>query len=317
MPGEHEWGIGYLWRWTNRLERLDILVLALMLLYSFAVVIQLLYRYHPTGVAKGIVTSGQNPRKLAPERSVFIRNLNSIASVAPYLGLLGTCLGLLSLFGGFAMAKWAVVVMISTETAAALLSTGAGILVAITATCLHNFLVTRIDLLESGLPSVPLTPAGAYPHQNRKLPLTKRFSEVPPFGLIAALGLALLVPGFMSFGSFGSPKGFGVEIGSPDCESDVLNRSIVLHITNAGEVFLNTDRQDWTTLAGRLSEIYSTRVQHTLYLFADDGVPFQKVADAIEIVRNTPVTVGSRSLDITVRLTTLKAINSRCPEPVF
>lgn len=215
------------------------------------------------------------------------------------------------------MAKWAVVIMISTKTAAALLSTGAGILVAITATCLHNFLVTRIDLLESGLSSVPLAPASAYAHQNRKFPLTKRFSEVPPFGLIAALGLALLVPGFMSFGSFRSPKGFGVEIASPDCESDVLNRSIVLHITNAGEVFLNTDRQDWTTLASRLSEIYSTRVQRTLYLLADNGVPFQKVADAIEIVRNTPVTVGSRSSDITVRLTTPKAINSRCPEPVF
>jgi hypothetical protein len=161
-------------------------------------------------------------------------------------------------------------------------------------------------------------PASRYHHHIApKFPLTKRFSDIPPFALIAALGLAPLVPAFTSLASFRTPKGFGVEIASACYESAVADQFIVLHITNAGTVSLNTEQQDWNNLAARLSEIYSMRVHRTLYLIADDGIPFQKVADAIDIVRSTPDAVSSRPLDITVRLITPNAVNSRYPEPVM
>jgi len=85
---------------------------------------------------------------------------------------------------------------------------------------------------------------------------------------------------------------------------------------------LNEEQEDWNGLAGRLSEIYRVREQRTLDLVADDGVPFQAVADALDIVENIPATVGSQptgmemdKLDITVRLVTPGAF-ARCPEPV-
>ncbi|MGA9979040.1 MAG: hypothetical protein WBQ08_10470, partial [Candidatus Sulfotelmatobacter sp.] len=82
---------------------------------------------------------------------------------------------------------------------------------------------------------------------------------------------------------------------------------------------LNTEQEDRNSLATRLSQIYSFRVHRTLYLFADDGVAFQNVADAIDIVENTPVTAGAQSdrvttdeLNITVQLVTPGAMNAGC-----
>jgi hypothetical protein len=86
---------------------------------------------------------------------------------------------------------------------------------------------------------------------------------------------------------------------------------------------LNEEQEDWNGLAGRLSEIYRVREQRTLDLVADDGVPFQTVADALDIVENAPVAAGSQpigmemdKLDITVRLVTPNVWNARCREPV-
>jgi hypothetical protein len=110
--------------------------------------------------------------------------------------------------------------------------------------------------------------------------------------------------------------GFGIELASARCEYDGDDLLIVLHITDAGKLFLNTEQEDWNRLAGRLSETYSKRVQRTLYLVADDGVPFQILADAIDVVQNTPAAVRSNSLNITVRLITPRTMNAQCPEPI-
>ena len=63
-----------------------------------------------------------------------------------------------------------------------------------------------------------------------------------------------------------------------------------------------------------LSKIYGSRVRRTLYVLADDGVPFQTVADAIDIVENANVephqAVRMDKLDITVRLITPRAMDT-------
>jgi hypothetical protein len=86
---------------------------------------------------------------------------------------------------------------------------------------------------------------------------------------------------------------------------------------------LSAEEEDWNGLAGRLSEIYRVREQRTLDLVADDRVPFQTVADALDIVENIPAAAGPQAtgmemdkLDITVRLITPRALNAGCPEPV-
>ena len=125
----------------------------------------------------------------------------------------------------------------------------------------------------------------------------------------------------MEYSSYETPMGLyvGMTPATLGCEFDLADRLIVLRLTDAGKVFLNQDQEDWNGLAGRLSEIYSLRVHRTLYLRSDDGVPFQTVADALDIVENAPVTVapqavrmGTEKLNITVRLITPKAMNTRC-----
>jgi biopolymer transport protein ExbD len=192
---------------------------------------------------------------------------------------------MLSAFGAFAMEKHAFMAMMATKIAAALITTAAGIPVAALATCSYNYLRTRIDLLESEVFDEEQQ-RGRHFRAARRFPLTKRFSELPAFGLIAAPGLAILITGYMTFASFHTPTGFGIELASARCEYDGDDRLIVLHITDARKLFLNQEQADWNSLAGRLSEIYSMREHRTLYLLADSGVPFQTVADALDTVEN-------------------------------
>src|SRR5260370_41850121 len=90
-----EWSIGYLWRWTSSLERLDLIVLALMLARIVFVVARVSYRYRlarragPVDPSSGAFQRAR--RKLAAELSIWVGGLKSIAFTAPYLGLAGRC----------------------------------------------------------------------------------------------------------------------------------------------------------------------------------------------------------------------------------
>jgi biopolymer transport protein ExbD len=302
-----EWGIRYLWHWTNPYARLDLVVLALLLAYIFAIAIRVSRRYYLGRRARRIDNDGRDRRELVADLSVEVRGLRSIASIAPYLGLVGTCLGLLSLFEAFAMEKHAVQAMLASKAAAALLTTAAGILVAVPATCFYNYLRTLIDLLESELSNEPLVQKIRDCQGARRLRLTKRFSGLPTFALIAAPSLGILVAACLPFSPTNAPTGFGTELPSTRCEYDGDDRLIVLHLTNADELFLNNEQEGWNSLASHLSEIYTTRVHRTLYLVADGEVRFQTVADAIDIIQKR-----SSSVDITVRLITPSAMNARC-----
>jgi biopolymer transport protein ExbD len=315
-----EWTIRYLWRWMGSFGRLDVIVLALMLVYLFAVVIHVCFRYYLARRARGIDSADR--RTLASVLNIEVGNLKSIAVTAPYLGLVGTCVGILSASGGVGLEKHAAMAMIMTRIALALITTAAGILVAVLATCSHNYLRTRIDLLE-GEAFDEGQQRGRHFRGARRYPQTMRFSELPAFGLIAAPGLAILIAGYTAFASFHTPTGFYVELASARCEYDGDDRLIVLHITEAGRLFLNQEQEDWNSLADRLSQIYSMREYRTLYLLADSGVPFQTVTDALDTVENASVTVepqavGMRKdkLGIKVRLLTPKALKAGCPKSI-
>jgi biopolymer transport protein ExbD len=243
--------------------------------------------------------------------------LKSFALVAPYLGLLGTCTGIVTGFRGIdIVADSALAAVIASGTVTvAFITTAAGLLVAIPATWSYNYLRTRIDLLEIEISSdVPVRTSRHF-RFTQKFPLAALFSRIP-FPLIAAPSLAILAGVvFMEYSSYKTPTGLyvGLTPATLGREYDG-DRLIVLRLTDTGKVFLNQEQEDWNSLAGRLSEIYSPRLHRTLILFADDGVPFQRVADAIDITNNASVAGTSSSLDITVRLITPRAVHTHCLE---
>jgi biopolymer transport protein ExbD len=301
------------WRWMSSFGRLDVILLALMLVYLLALVIHVYCRYYLARRAQG--GDSASKRTLAAVLGIEVGSLKSIALTAPYLGLVGTCAGILSAFGGIGMQKDAAMAMIATRLALALIPTAAGIPVAVLATYFYNYLRARVDLLEGEVFDEGQQ-RGRHFRGARRFPPAKRFSGLPAFGLIAAPGLAIVITGYMTFASFHTPTGFYVELASGRCEYDG-DGSIVLHITDADKLFLNQEQVDWNTLAGRLSEIYSMREHRTLYFLADSGVPFQTVAHALDAVGSAPAAVGPQAvgmrmdrLNINARLMTPKALNA-------
>jgi biopolymer transport protein ExbD len=127
---------------------------------------------------------------------------------------------------------------------------------------------------------------------------------------MAAPALASIISMFMMFSDIETPMGLEVRPASA-CLENGDERIIVLRIDDVGRLFLNTEQENWTRLDSRLSEIYGARANRTLYVSAAEGVPFQTVADVIDIVTNAPI--GSADSErITVQLITPSAINTDC-----
>ena len=147
--------------------------------------------------------------------------------------------------------------------------------------------------------------------------LKTRFSKLPPFALLAAPALACIVVMFIAFEPYETPTGLRVSLAPEQCTPGRVDRITVLRITNDGELFLNFEPEDWKELPGRLLAIYRLRRDRVLYLQAEDEVPVQIVAAAIDLVRNIPA-ANSESLGIEVRLITpqTEAENALCHGPV-
>lgn len=320
--------IQYLWGWTELLERLVLVALALMLSRVVVVIVRVSWRCYLVQRVQGADTASRpferGRKKLVADLSRKVRSLRSIAATAPYFGLAGTCLGILDTFSGpYSGSRHRLFVILDSGVAAAFLSTAAGLLVAIPAVVSHNCLRTRIDSLESEIYGNAHERSGQY-FQAPKFPLTARISKLP-FAVIAVPVLAIAITGFMTFPSFYISRGFPLRLASAnfECEYDGADRIIVLHITDASKVFLNSEQEDWNRMPLRLSEIYSRRVNRTLYLLADDDVPVQTVADALDLVAHTHLAAGPQtartgtdSLHLTVRLISPVAMNARCVDKV-
>ncbi len=294
-------------------RRLDVIVLTFMLVYALTVVTRVFYRYQVVQDPRKIDSLGRN--KLRADLSAQAHRLKSIASTAPYLGLLGTCFGILNAPGigsGFGMEKYTALRLITSGIAAALITTAAGILVTVPAICSYNYVCTRLGLLESEQ-SDEIQKCRFHAD---KFPLKKRFSQLPAFALIAATCLSIFVAVYTPYFDPPEPTGLAIDLASTRCEYDGDDRLIVLHVTNASKIFLNTEEEDWKNLAGRLSEIYSMREHRTLYLHADEEVSFQTIADVIDIAESTESTAGTEPLDIKVRLITPAAVKAHCLHPV-
>jgi biopolymer transport protein ExbB len=81
----------------------------------------------------------------------YLNALGTIAGVAPLLGLLGTVLGMIDIFSAFMGSNMANAAVLAGGIAKALITTAAGLFVAIPALFFHRFLQRRVDELVVGM----------------------------------------------------------------------------------------------------------------------------------------------------------------------
>jgi biopolymer transport protein ExbD len=293
-------------------RRLDVIVLTFMLVYVLSVVTHVFYRQLVQDPRK---IDGLYLNKLRADLSGQAYRLKSIASIAPYLGLLGTCFGILNAPGigsGFDLEESAALRLISSGIAAALITTGAGILVTIPAICAYNYVCAWLSLLESK-ESDGIQKSRFHAEH---FPLRKRFSQLPAFALIAATCLSIFVAIYSPYFDPARATGLAIDLASTRCEYESDDRLVALHVTNASKIFLNTEEEDRKNLVGRLSEIYGKREHRTLYLLADEEVSMQTVAGVVDIVESAESTSGKEPLDIRVLLITPSVSKAHCFHPI-
>ena len=330
--GECEWSTWDIWRSSDVVERAIYLGLALMMAYTLFVLVRFVLRYYPARrelrefrPQSGPRTALQTRKRLISDLSQGFGTVRAIASAAPFLGLAGTAYGILMrlLFGDVAMEHSGFVAWISVRIAFALTTAAAGILVAIPA-ALSHLIRTRLELLRTERPEQNSIP-DEFALRTRAirfaqtLPLRRKFSNLPSFAIIAAPALSCVVAIFTAFEPYVTPSGLPVALPSTGCDNGpgrtLPNRIIVLRITNSGEAFINMEPEDWKNLRPLLGNIYCSREYRDLYLYAEDGVPFQTVADAVDIARNSPAP-GPDSVGIKVVLITPDAARECVPIPV-
>ena len=81
----------------------------------------------------------------------YLNALGTIAGIAPLLGLLGTVLGMIEIFSSFMGSGMANAPQLAGGIAKALITTAAGLIVAIPALFFHRFLQRRVDELVIGM----------------------------------------------------------------------------------------------------------------------------------------------------------------------
>jgi hypothetical protein len=304
-----EWSIGYLWRSSDWFEHLVFFALALMLVYTGFVVSRFYYRHYldrrsSRSFAPDSARAVQRHQKrLLAELRRGIGTLKSIASTAPFLGLAGTCYGMLDGLRSMT-GTWDPFVMAAVPIGASLATAVAGIIVAIPAVLSYNLLLARIESFERDLSNVPLADC-TFPISGavrsfqfaQRLPLQKRFSNLPPFPVLAAPVLASLVATFVSFEPYKVPTGLYVrllEIGSLDNRHHPV-KSVVISVVRGSAngspvVRVNSKETSLDNLEDAVAPKRTARPQ-TAYVEAEDTLAWDDVAKVIDAVKGLDANV--------------------------
>lgn len=268
------------------MERVVLTILALMLVYIGCISVVVAHVSQQLRLARLPMASVSNQvgsrRKVLEGLRVRTGTLRSIGSAAPYLGLIGTCLGILDNFGiGYVGTRQGFVISEVLGIEAAFLSTAAGILVAIPATVLFNCLTTRIDSLESQVLSGSM--------DSKRFPLKARFSLFP-FPMIAATVLAFSIAAFMVFPSLHPPKGLPIRLLRVGTTEQPSLRPITIILAGSTpasppDVFLDERKTPWAELGSNVKNRLSTRsYEPPIYIQAEGNVYWKDVANAIDVV---------------------------------
>ena len=143
-----------------------------------------------------------------------------------------------------------------------------------------------------------------------KLPLTKRFSELPAFPLMAAPSLIILVAFFTALSS-SDPKGLdvrllkaGVSVLTDDSSVDAMSIEIIgTSTTRRPTVYVNSKKMPWDQLDNIVLSELKAHPQRTAYVEAGNNVLWADVANVIDVAERFTANV--------VLLTTAPKTNSR------
>lgn len=128
-------------------QHLDLAVFGILGVMSFFMIAYVVERYFY--FARLDVTLFDNRETLNVALTRHLTIIASIASNAPYIGLLGTVLGILITFHDLAQGEELSASVIMLGLALALKATAAGLAVAIPATMFYNALVRRAEVLSA------------------------------------------------------------------------------------------------------------------------------------------------------------------------
>lgn len=311
-----DWSIWHFWPWTHLMERLDLVLLALLLVRVGFVAVRASRRCRGARRTEPIDTASETfqsaRRKLVAELRIEVGKLKSIALMAPYIGLAGTTLGILDLLSeGFVGSRSSIVVWLSLEIAAAFLTTAAALLVAIPAVVCRNFLHMRIDSLAIEVHSKAIECDSGESQCAQSLPLTKRFSGLPAFALIAAPVLALSAA-FMSLSSFHPQRGLPVIPAKKVSEMDYVSPKPIKTVITVRDrnglpiAYVNSKETLWDQL-GTVVQNELVGPQALVFVEAENDTSWKDVVDAVDIVeglhaRVVLLTTASRGASPTTRV---------------
>ncbi len=105
----------------------------------------LLNRDHPREVMKEAIE--EEGRQVVHELERYLNTLGTIAAIAPLLGLLGTVIGMIKVFAAITTAGVGNPAVLAGGISEALITTAAGLSVAIPALIFHRYLSGRVDQL--------------------------------------------------------------------------------------------------------------------------------------------------------------------------
>lgn len=102
-------------------------------------------RQHDHAVIKEAIED--TGRHVVPELERYLNTLGTIAAVAPFLGLLGTVLGMIDMFGGIGARGLGDPTVVASGISQALVATASGLAVAIPSLMAYRYLRGRVDAL--------------------------------------------------------------------------------------------------------------------------------------------------------------------------
>lgn len=234
----------------------------------------------------------RSQRMFAADLSLSINSLKSIAYAAPFLGFVGTCIGILDSFTGLTMQKWlAFVTMISTLVRAPI-TAAAAVLVAVPAIWSYNHLRTLLDLLEAEMAADPLTALhgrkGRCIRIAQSLPLRGPFSSFPVFALMGVLCVSLAMTAVMIFPSFYTPRGLRVGVLGPAGRHEPGSPFLIqLFASKNGppDLIVNDGSTGMDELASTVRSELSVHPQRMMYVQAERDVPWAEVVSVIDVLK--------------------------------
>jgi hypothetical protein len=287
------------------LRRLDVIVLALMLARVLAIVGHAAYRYH--SIRRSPATDTNSRKMVAAELRQRLYILRSIVQNAPFLGLAGSCVGILDSFTGIGMQRGTALAIISMNLGRALITSAAALLVTVPAIWSRNYLRTLLDLLK-----IEISGSGHETIRQRRqcvgvaqsLPLKKQFSGLPSSPVTVAPCLALVIVSFITFSSFGVPRGLWVGLlrpGGPAAREEYFTSDPVVIVVGMSVdgipvLYVNSKKTPWDELRNTVRGELELRPRRVAYVEAESGVRWTDVVDVIDIV----------GLDATLVLSTIK-----------